>query len=125
MIPSRAFVLVAVGPVLLSLATLADRSLIWPMLGLDGAIVLVALLDAFLARKRLVHVERRAPRVMSIGKPHNVELEVRSYAGRKLTIEIIKKQDISLMPADLQKALSVQDLVDVVEYMTTLKAAAE
>ncbi|MFV0443555.1 MAG: PVC-type heme-binding CxxCH protein [Planctomycetaceae bacterium] len=39
----------------------------------------------------------------------------------KLTIEIQKKQDISLMPADIQKTLSVQDLVDIVEYLSTLK----
>ncbi|NUP10765.1 MAG: DUF58 domain-containing protein [Polyangiaceae bacterium] len=88
MIPSRAFVLLAVGPVLLSLATLADKSLLWPMLGLDGAIVFLALVDMLLARKRLVHVDRRSPRVMSIGKPNNVELEIRSYASRKLNIEI-------------------------------------
>ena len=41
----------------------------------------------------------------------------------KESIEIQKKQDISLMPADIQKTLSVQDLVDVVEYLTTLKQA--
>jgi hypothetical protein len=29
------------------------------------------------------------------------------------------------MPADLHKTLSVQDLVDVVEYLTTLKQAAQ
>lgn len=36
-------------------------------------------------------------------------------------IEEIKKQDVSLMPADLQKVLSAQDLADVVEYLQTLK----
>ena len=34
-----------------------------------------------------------------------------------------KKQEISLMPADIQKLMSAQELVDVVEYMTTLKQA--
>ena len=33
----------------------------------------------------------------------------------------LKKQTISLMPADLQKQLHAQDLVDIVEYLTTLK----
>jgi len=32
-----------------------------------------------------------------------------------------KKSTVSLMPADLQKALTAQNLVDVVEYLTTLK----
>lgn len=36
-------------------------------------------------------------------------------------IEEIQKQDVSLMPADLQKVLSAQDLADIVEYMQTLK----
>ncbi|MGD9854149.1 MAG: PVC-type heme-binding CxxCH protein, partial [Planctomycetaceae bacterium] len=35
-------------------------------------------------------------------------------------IELKKKQDVSLMPADLQKVMSAEELVDVVEYMTTL-----
>lgn len=33
----------------------------------------------------------------------------------------LKKQNISLMPADLQKALTADSLVDLVEYLTTLK----
>jgi putative membrane-bound dehydrogenase-like protein len=38
-------------------------------------------------------------------------------------IEVMKKSEISLMPADLQKTMTVQDLLDVVEYLTTLKKA--
>jgi hypothetical protein len=37
-------------------------------------------------------------------------------------IEERKKSDTSLMPSDIQKLLSVQELVDVVEYLSTLKA---
>ncbi|MEZ6057015.1 MAG: family 16 glycoside hydrolase [Planctomycetaceae bacterium] len=36
-------------------------------------------------------------------------------------IEIKKKQELSLMPADVQKLLTAEELVDVVEYLTTLK----
>ena len=36
----------------------------------------------------------------------------------------MKKSPLSLMPADLQKQLKAQDLVDIVEYLTTLKKAA-
>jgi putative heme-binding domain-containing protein len=36
-------------------------------------------------------------------------------------LEGFKKQAISLMPADIQKQLKTQDLVDIVEYLTTLK----
>lgn len=38
-------------------------------------------------------------------------------------VDIIKKQNLSLMPADLQKVMSEDDLVNVVEYLTTLKEA--
>ena len=38
-------------------------------------------------------------------------------------VDEIVKQKISIMPADLQKLLSEQDLVDVVEHLTTLKKA--
>ena len=36
-------------------------------------------------------------------------------------IEERKQQEISLMPADIQKLMSAQELVDVVEYLTTLR----
>ncbi len=36
-------------------------------------------------------------------------------------IELRKQSELSLMPADLQKVLSAADLVDVVEYLQTLK----
>ena len=37
----------------------------------------------------------------------------------------LKKSDISLMPADLQKVMTEQDLVDVVEYLMTLTKAKD
>lgn len=36
-------------------------------------------------------------------------------------IEIFEKQDISIMPADLQKVMSNQEIIDVVDYLQTLK----
>jgi putative heme-binding domain-containing protein len=36
-------------------------------------------------------------------------------------VESLQKQPISLMPADLQKQLSAEDLIDIVEYLTTLR----
>lgn len=40
-------------------------------------------------------------------------------------IEEMKKLEVSIMPADLQKTLTAQDLADVVEYLTTLKQASK
>jgi putative membrane-bound dehydrogenase-like protein len=42
---------------------------------------------------------------------------------KKGEIESVEKTNVSLMPADLNKALTIQDLADIVEYMLTLKAA--
>ncbi len=36
-------------------------------------------------------------------------------------VDEVKEQSVSLMPADLQKAMTADDLVNVVEYLTTLK----
>jgi putative heme-binding domain-containing protein len=40
---------------------------------------------------------------------------------KRSEIERMAKSNISMMPADLQKVMSAQELADVVEYMTTLK----
>ncbi len=44
---------------------------------------------------------------------------------KKSEVEEMSKQNISLMPADLQKVMTAEDLVDVVEYLTTLKKVAK
>ena len=43
----------------------------------------------------------------------------RSYARN--TIEQLVKQSVSMMPADLPKLMLQQELIDVVDYMATLK----
>ena len=37
-------------------------------------------------------------------------------------VEAIEPSPVSLMPADLQKLLTADELIDVVEYLTTLKS---
>lgn len=44
-----------------------------------------------------------------------------SKTFKKSEVELKVKQKISLMPADLQKLMTEEELVNVVEYMTTLK----
>jgi uncharacterized protein (DUF58 family) len=88
MIPSRALVLLAIVPLALGAATLADRTLLWPMLAADLGIALIAALDALLARRPHVTVRRHAPPVLSIGQPNLVSLEVRSSAGRRLSVAV-------------------------------------
>jgi putative heme-binding domain-containing protein len=43
------------------------------------------------------------------------------YKLAKDELDALKKQTTSLMPADIQKLFKAQDLVDIVEYLTTLK----
>jgi putative heme-binding domain-containing protein len=53
-----------------------------------------------------------------------IELKTAEAIVHKLPrgdIDQVKKSATSLMPADLQKQLKAQDLVDLVEYLTTLK----
>ena len=44
-----------------------------------------------------------------------------SHTLKMSEVEELKKLPTSLMPADLQKLMSAQDLVDIVEYLMTLK----
>ncbi len=88
MIPARPLVLLFIVPLGLALATLADRSLVWPMIAADLGIVLLAALDALLARRALVSVERAAPAVLSLQRPGVVTLELRSTSRRKLRVEV-------------------------------------
>lgn len=48
-----------------------------------------------------------------------IEAIVRKIPHDEITLK--KKQNISLMPADLQRSLTAQNLVDLVEFLTTLK----
>lgn len=52
----------------------------------------------------------------------DAESLVRVY--KKSEIDDMKKQPVSLMPADLMKTMSQQDLLDVVAYLMTLRKAA-
>lgn len=89
MIPSRTLVLLLIAPLCLGLAVTVDASLVWPMLAVDGAIVFAALLDAVLARRRLVTVSRSVePGVFSLGRPNVVRLEFRSSASRTLKVDV-------------------------------------
>jgi putative heme-binding domain-containing protein len=49
----------------------------------------------------------------------NAEALVREI--KKSDIDEMKKQSASLMPADLQKTMTAEELIDVIEYLQTLK----
>jgi putative heme-binding domain-containing protein len=58
----------------------------------------------------------RTPESISI---KGIDAITRTY--RMPEVEEIKEQSVSLMPADLQKTMTADDLVNMVEYLTTLK----
>ena len=89
MIPSRAFVLVLLVPLVLGMAVAADRALVWPMIAADGAIAFVALVDAMISRSARVSVTRTCDPVFSIGRTNRVTLELRSHARRSLDVLVI------------------------------------
>ena len=93
MIPSVRLVLLAIVPVLLSLAALADATLLWPMLAFDGALTLVALADlAGGMRRRLLTARRAATPVLSIGRDNPITVEIESLASREL--DVLLKDDL-------------------------------
>jgi uncharacterized protein (DUF58 family) len=96
MIPSVRLVLLAIVPVLLSLAALADATLLWPMLAFDGALVLVALADMGAGARRLVTARRGATPVLSIGRDNPITVEIESRSARALEVRL--KDDL---PAEL------------------------
>ena len=59
----------------------------------------------------------------------DTETQIKDINGLVKTIKAAEiedkvKQSVSLMPADLQKLISVKEMTDVVEYLSTLKEAA-
>lgn len=87
--PSRALVILAVVPVLLSPTVLAGGMLFWPLLAVDGIVLLIALADALLLpRQGSFAIERRAGRIASLRKPHRVELTISNLGEREQTIQL-------------------------------------
>jgi uncharacterized protein (DUF58 family) len=85
-IPSLRLVLLGALPVGFALAAVANAALLWPMLVIDGAVVIAALCDLLAGLAGRIEVSRRAPRVMSIGRDNPVTVELRSRSDRPRTV---------------------------------------
>ncbi|MGH1346272.1 MAG: DUF58 domain-containing protein [Nannocystales bacterium] len=89
MTPSRLLVLLLIAPLCLGLAVAYEASLVWPMLAVDGVIMLAAASDMVLARRRLITVSRSVePGVFSLGRLNPVRLELRSSSTRSLRVAV-------------------------------------
>jgi uncharacterized protein (DUF58 family) len=87
-IPSRRLVGALGLPLLLSLWVWFEPGFLQYLLGLDAAILLVALLDALTVRRTLLSVERDAPGVLSIGAANPIRFLIRSRARRALALTL-------------------------------------
>ncbi|MDB4981945.1 MAG: hypothetical protein JWM82_2697 [Myxococcales bacterium] len=95
LVPTRRLVLLALAPLALAIAVVLDHAFAAPTVAADVALVLLAALDAWLARGRAVTVERETQAVWSVGRPNAVRLHVRTTARRRL--EVVLTDDL---PAD-------------------------
>ena len=107
MVPARAFVWLMVVPLAIGILTLFDRTLLTAMIGADLAILVVAGIDAWLARRPLVSVSREAPHVLSLARPNRIRLLVRSSARRKLAVSVNQDLFDDSDSADLPLAASL------------------
>jgi uncharacterized protein (DUF58 family) len=88
MIPSRRLVYCAAVPLALALLALLEPGAQVAALVIDGLLVGVVVVDAILARRPLITIERRAPAVFSIGRHNVVELELTSASRRPLSAAV-------------------------------------
>lgn len=100
LIPSRTTVALLAVPLGLGFAAaLVSPVLLWPMLAVDGAIVLALAIDALLDRRPVLSVRRDVGTgVFSVGRPNVVTLELRSRARVPLELELV---DGVFQPAEL------------------------
>lgn len=87
-VPGRTLVLALVAPLLLGAVAVIEPSLVGPMLGVDALILLVALGDLLMALRSGVEVTRTAPANASLGRPFEVELELRSRLPRSIEVQV-------------------------------------
>jgi uncharacterized protein (DUF58 family) len=101
LIPTARLCLLAVVPLGMGLALLADRALLLPLLGVDVVIALFAAVDAWLARRPLLAVEREPPRVLSVGRANPVYLTLISSATRPLRVTVTDDRSPDLLAPEL------------------------
>ena len=88
LIPSRALLLLAAVPLVVSMLALARPDLARAALLLDAGLVGLALLDGLLSLGLKVNVQRSAPDVMSLGRRNRVALRLRSESRLAMLVSV-------------------------------------
>ena len=84
MFPTKRLAMLALVAVLGSAVASFVRSLFPAVLAYDGALVVLALLDALIQRGSRVQVERTVATIFSVGRANVVDLTIRNQSGRTL-----------------------------------------
>ncbi len=88
LIPNRALVWLAIIPLALAVMVPFDETMLWPMLAADLGVLLLAVADALMTKRRPLTVSRRAAEVFSLGRPNPVTVELRSMIRRRIQVEV-------------------------------------
>ncbi len=105
--PTARLCLLALAPLGLGIAMVITPAAFGPLLAVDLLLVLVAALDALLARGRLLRVEREPARIFSVGRPNLVRLQLRSRARRPLEVWVTDDRSAELPADDLPARVTI------------------
>ena len=102
--PNRPLVILALVPGLASILLVFlpgqwANYLLFPVIAVDGAAIVVALIDLLtLSRQKDFSVDRKAPRIASLGQSDEIELTVANHGKRDLSIWLRDDVDEELRP---------------------------
>jgi uncharacterized protein (DUF58 family) len=101
LLPSRALLVLAAAPLVVSLLSLVNPKLSAIALWLDAALLFVGVVDALLALRLRVSVQRSAPEVMSLSRRNKVTLRLRAESRGVRHVEVMEDLFDGAAAADL------------------------
>lgn len=102
MFPSRHLVAALLLPVILSVATIFVPDLLWPLLAVDGFILLIALVDLVVTRSARVHATVFGRDILSIGQNNQVDLRLVLRERARLDVQIRPHLPLEIACAELR-----------------------
>jgi uncharacterized protein (DUF58 family) len=123
-IPTRTLVILVAGPAVLGLLAAFVPAFVVPMLALDFALLVVALLDALANLIGSVSASREVPPVQAVGRPFEVTVRVMNTGRRALTLRLT--DDAPGAPEGLPATLSLpRDRIGSATYKTSVNRRGE
>src|SRR4028119_429446 len=107
LVPTSRLVILFVVPLALAAATPFVPHLLKFVLAMDAGILALALADALSLLRNPVSLDRRLPRVLSLGRDNPVTIEVSSRSRRALKVFVKDDVPDSMTSAGLPARLSV------------------